>query len=41
MRNYGPMFAHLFGLHPWDLQRLTVEQWEAFKFYADSMKGDG
>lgn len=31
-------FAHLFGLHPWDIDRLTVEQFRDYQRYADERR---
>jgi hypothetical protein len=31
------MFAHLFGIKPWELHDLTAEQFDAMKMYADAM----
>ena len=33
------MFAHLFGIMPWDIERLDLEQWKQFKSYADQVMG--
>lgn len=42
MAQYEPMFAYLFGLHPWDIDRLTYHQWLRYRDYADRMtKGRG
>jgi len=32
------LLGHLFGLHPWDVDRLTVGQFEAYKSFADSWR---
>ena len=28
--------SHLFGLHPWDVDRLTVDEWDLYKAWADA-----
>jgi hypothetical protein len=31
------MFAHLFGIKPWELRDLTAGQFDALRMYADAM----
>jgi hypothetical protein len=35
------MFSHLFGIHPWDVERLTVEQFDGYVAFAESMRQRG
>ena len=30
-----PLFAHLFGLHPWHILRLTYAEWETYRDWAE------
>lgn len=30
------MFARLYGLHPWDIERLTYVQWDRYRRDADA-----
>jgi hypothetical protein len=32
---YEPLFGFLFGLKPWDIERLSYEQWRGYKALAD------
>lgn len=30
-----PAFSEVFGLHPWDVERLTVQQFEMYEHYLE------
>ena len=32
------MFAYLFGLKPWEVEQLTVDQWQDFREFADTFR---
>jgi hypothetical protein len=34
-----PAFAHLLGIRPWELDRLTYQQWKSCKTYIDGLTG--
>ena len=34
---YEPVFAHLYGIKPWELPKLSYDQWQRCKTYADAV----
>ncbi len=36
LQNQLPAFSALFGLHPWDVERLTLDELDVYRNYLDA-----
>lgn len=36
-----PAMGEMFGLHPWDIERLTWDQWDDYRRYIDQRTESG
>lgn len=41
MEAYAPFFSHHFGIHPWDIGRLTVDQFHRYRRWIEKRKEPG